>query len=71
MNAHVPRREVRFELPDPDAPGFREEIARQVDILAEAEEEAEIAAWKEAALAEVFREIDAAEQAAEDAASGV
>lgn len=59
------RREVRFDVPDPAAAGFREEIARQVDVLVRAEEETDMLTWMDAAWAE----IDAAATAAEDAAN--
>lgn len=68
MNAHVPRREVRFELPDPDAPGFREEIARQVALINAAADHDETMAWIGAHWVEMEREISEAERAAEAAA---
>jgi hypothetical protein len=47
-------REVRMWVPDVNAPGFREEAARQAALLDKTEEEREISAFMVAATAEAW-----------------
>ena len=49
-------REVRMWVPDVNAPGFREEAARQAALLDHTEEEREISAFMESAAAEAWRD---------------
>lgn len=57
-------KEVRLWIPDPAAPGFREEIARQAASLRGAAEEAEIMAFVDAAWDDIEAGILAEEAAA-------
>lgn len=57
-------KEVRLWVADPEAPGFREDIARQVALLDAAEDEADVMAWVEATWTEIEAETAAAEKAA-------
>jgi hypothetical protein len=44
---------LRMWVPDPNAPGFREEVARQAALLKEAPEEKEVMDWIEAVSADL------------------
>ncbi len=58
-------KEVRMWLPDPAAPGFKEEVARQAALLRGAPEEIEIMNFINASWAEMIESIEADEAAAD------
>lgn len=57
-------KEVRFWVPDPQAPGFKEEVARQGALLWGAPEEAEVMTFIDAVGADLERLFEEEERAA-------
>lgn len=58
-------REVRLLVPDPRAPGFREEIERQAALLRDADEERDVMSFLDVGLADLEREIASLERSSD------
>lgn len=65
MSALQALREVRLLVPDPRAPGFREEIERQATLLRDADEERDVMSYLDLDRADLEREITSLERSSD------